>query len=406
MSRLAVIDLLFQWPPDGGARVDLVHILGQLTKYHQVVLFYPVWDWQICRGHVSDQHFPFQLKPIRISGYQYQRWSLSKLLFKEVRAYEPDLLLVADGWAMKSVILRECADIPYFVRFYAYELTCLREYGIAYRRGAVCRINTLSGSYGDLVKCQMCGLGHALRNRSQLYIHDLISSGALFPWYGRENRELLARAQGLFVSNAFMAARLEDINPTVHIISGGVDSVAFCPAQDYEDTPEGPVFFAAGRMDDPLKGLAIIRQAGSVLSAQGCRFIIAYTGTRCYSEPFMRKLGWIEHGTMVQHYRKARAVVIPAQWAEPFGLTVLESMSCGVPVIASRIGSLSDLIEDGVDGFLVEPGDVRAWSEAMRWIIDHPELSREMGKRGREKVRATYQWSQSAEIMMRAMGLV
>jgi O-antigen biosynthesis protein len=59
-------------------------------------------------------------------------------------------------------------------------------------------------------------------------------------------------------------------------------------------------------------------------------------------------------------------------------LAVLESLALGVPVIASRVGSLPDLVQDGVTGFLCEPGDVHAFAERIRWLVRHPAEHRRM----------------------------
>jgi glycosyltransferase involved in cell wall biosynthesis len=62
---------------------------------------------------------------------------------------------------------------------------------------------------------------------------------------------------------------------------------------------------------------------------------------------------------------RAAVVLCPARWDEPFGLAAAEAQACGTPVVAFRRGGLSEVIMDGVTGFLVLPGDVRAAAEAV-----------------------------------------
>ena len=62
---------------------------------------------------------------------------------------------------------------------------------------------------------------------------------------------------------------------------------------------------------------------------------------------------------------RAAVVLCPARWDEPFGLAAAEAQACGTPVVAFRRGGLSEVIMDGVTGFLVPPGDVRAAAEAV-----------------------------------------
>jgi glycosyltransferase involved in cell wall biosynthesis len=77
--------------------------------------------------------------------------------------------------------------------------------------------------------------------------------------------------------------------------------------------------------------------------------------------------------------------VLPSQWYETFGLTILESFAHGRPVVASRIGGVPEVVDDNVDGLLVPPGDVAALREKLAWMSCHREEAARMGRRGREK---------------------
>jgi glycosyltransferase involved in cell wall biosynthesis len=68
-------------------------------------------------------------------------------------------------------------------------------------------------------------------------------------------------------------------------------------------------------------------------------------------------LGMIPRTEQVKHFQNALAFLMPIQWEEPFGLVAIESMSCGTPVIAMNRGALSEIIEDGISGFLVNSMD-------------------------------------------------
>ncbi len=62
---------------------------------------------------------------------------------------------------------------------------------------------------------------------------------------------------------------------------------------------------------------------------------------------------------------RAAVVLNPSQWDEPFGMAAAEAQACGTPVVAFRRGGLTEIIEDGVTGFLVPPGDLQAAAEAV-----------------------------------------
>jgi glycosyltransferase involved in cell wall biosynthesis len=85
-------------------------------------------------------------------------------------------------------------------------------------------------------------------------------------------------------------------------------------------------------------------------------------------------------------YASSDVVVVPSQWDEPFGLVNIEAGAAGKPVVATRVGGIPEIIDHGVNGFLVEPDDVKGLCEHVSTLIDNEQLRFEMGKRGREIV--------------------
>jgi len=63
----------------------------------------------------------------------------------------------------------------------------------------------------------------------------------------------------------------------------------------------------------------------------------------------------MQGASLASAYQKAKALIFPIQWEEPFGLVMIESMSCGTPVIAYNRGSVAEIVKDGVTGFVVDP---------------------------------------------------
>jgi glycosyltransferase involved in cell wall biosynthesis len=82
---------------------------------------------------------------------------------------------------------------------------------------------------------------------------------------------------------------------------------------------------------------------------------------------------------------RAVAVILPSIWFEGFPLVVGEAFAAGTPVIASRIGSLAEMIDDGVTGLLVEPNNPRALADRLRWAHRHPDDMRRMGDAARQR---------------------
>jgi glycosyltransferase involved in cell wall biosynthesis len=68
-------------------------------------------------------------------------------------------------------------------------------------------------------------------------------------------------------------------------------------------------------------------------------------------------------------YGNAKAVLYPISWHEPFGLVMIESMACGTPVVAYNIGSVPEVVEDGVTGLVLSPGaGIQAMVDAVKRI--------------------------------------
>jgi L-malate glycosyltransferase len=75
---------------------------------------------------------------------------------------------------------------------------------------------------------------------------------------------------------------------------------------------------------------------------------------------------------------------------ESFGLAALEAMACEVPVIASRVGGLPEVVTNGVDGYLVEPRDVESAAKYAIEILSRPDRGRSMGQQARVDARKRY----------------
>ncbi|HVY30819.1 MAG TPA: glycosyltransferase family 4 protein [Polyangiaceae bacterium] len=98
-----------------------------------------------------------------------------------------------------------------------------------------------------------------------------------------------------------------------------------------------------------------------------------------FSEPHVEFVGELEEEAKLRLMAGARALLMPIDWPEPFGLVVIESMACGTPVLAFRCGSMPEIIDEGVSGLLVN--DMTEAVEATQRLIRLP----------REPVRATFE---------------
>lgn len=107
----------------------------------------------------------------------------------------------------------------------------------------------------------------------------------------------------------------------------------------------------------------------------------------------------LPHSRLVQHLREADLFVQPSVWGEPFPLSVLESLAAGLPVVASRVGGLPEMVEDGRTGFLVEPDSPSALAEALLRLLNDRDLARAMGRAGRKRVEQMFSWESVADVL-------
>lgn len=151
-----------------------------------------------------------------------------------------------------------------------------------------------------------------------------------------------------------------------------------------------------GRIE-PLKGVATLWNACKEIGGFGMRFAgkgpLIEQGEQFCRENGLDKLEFLGFQTgdaLKSHFYGSRFVVLPSECYENCPMVVLEAFAAGKPVIASRIGGIPELINDGVDGFLFEPGNAEELSTLMRRLVENPEMASEMGKQGRAKVEERY----------------
>jgi glycosyltransferase involved in cell wall biosynthesis len=108
-------------------------------------------------------------------------------------------------------------------------------------------------------------------------------------------------------------------------------------------------------------------------------------------DPRIQFLGYLSGNLIKEITRNARAVIVPSICYENAPLSILESFACGKPVIASRIGGIPEMIDDGVNGFLFEPGNEDDLREKLELILSMTDKQiSEMGKAARQKVEREY----------------
>ncbi len=161
---------------------------------------------------------------------------------------------------------------------------------------------------------------------------------------------------------------------------------------------------------DPVKRVDLLLKAmPQVLERHSLELNILGTGSRsneyaklarvCGIEEQVHFLGHVDHGMLPKYYAAADLFVLPSRM-ESFGLVLVEAMACGLPVVATRVGGIPEVVEEGVTGLLVAPDDSRALAEAINSLLDDPQRMRSMGAKGRQKVMEHFTWDKVAQRMV------
>jgi glycosyltransferase involved in cell wall biosynthesis len=178
-------------------------------------------------------------------------------------------------------------------------------------------------------------------------------------------------------------------------IAGGLpaDLIAvkpnFVEAPAVKETSRNGLLFV-GRLSKE-KGISTLATAAKLLNnAPICAAGVGEQSGLLENIAGLEMLGKLPSEAIFNKMATSLALIMPSIWYENFPRTLVESFACGLPVIASRIGALAELIEDGVTGLLFEAGNPADLASKMHWAQQNPEIMRQMGKNARSLYQANY----------------
>lgn len=234
-------------------------------------------------------------------------------------------------------------------------------------------------------------------------VHSVVAFPMVSPAGVNLMRILSRRLPRHIIANSIATARCFDVPPTKM-------SIVPCGVQPTSCSPDGQSHVAQSRVGmiarfAPIKGQHIFLDAAERLIAThpSTQFVMAGSalfGEDGYESEMRERVckshmsGRVLIPGFVEDVRSLLAtldiVVHPSIQAEGFGQIVVEAMMCAKPVIVSAAGGSAELVEDGVTGRLVPPGDPVALAAAIDELLSNPIRAAEMGRRGRQRALARY----------------
>ena len=199
----------------------------------------------------------------------------------------------------------------------------------------------------------------------------------------------VAVSQAVAVSNGLVGSRLPfQVIPNfmpdeINMLQGDSEPyLVKLPAEDY--------LLFVGALNRQ-KGVNVLLRAYARLTNAPPLVLIGYQTPEwpllaldCPGNVFVLK-DWPRYAVM-EAWRQSLIALAPSVAPETFGIAVMEAMSTGCPIIASRIGGLIDLVADGETGFLVQPGDPSVLQQAIERLLTNPDLRIRMGLAALRKV--------------------
>ncbi|MFM7892051.1 MAG: glycosyltransferase [Actinomycetota bacterium] len=208
---------------------------------------------------------------------------------------------------------------------------------------------------------------------------------------------------------------------TVEVITPGVERAYFSPgsrsgARSALSLGAHPVLLFVGRIQ-PLKGLDVAIEALAALRRSDAVLLVVGGASGRDGEAELQRVNALAeslgvarqirfvapqpHYLLATYYRAADVVLVPSR-SESFGLVALEASACGTPVVATAVGGLLSLVDDGVNGFLVPERDGQLFAKRVAQILDDSALADAMRQRAVQRS-AAYSWQGAARRMRRVV---
>ena len=374
--------------PFSGTEVYLFELMDLLrSRGHEVALFSmadsraePMPYGQHFLPHIDFRDSTLNpVKRARLAAHAIFSTGAQRKLRQLLREFRPDVAHVRNIYHhLSPSILWELKahGIPVLYHLNDFKLLCPTYNLVA--NGRVCD-RPCTGKYWKVLTegCYAGTCGESMVLVAEAYFHHWLGT------YKKCVDHFLVPSQfakDLLVKNGFQADQIT-VLPHFQRLNTAVP----------EPQPESPVLYF-GRLS-PEKGVADLLHAVKPLPR--VRLQIAGAGPdRCSLEELARDLelanveftGHLQGEALQRTIAASRFTVLPSRAYETLGKSILESYACSRPVVASDLGSRRELVHAGETGLLFEPGNVDELTNAISYLVQHPQLTHDMGEAGRNWV--------------------
>jgi len=295
-----------------------------------------------------------------------------------IQSFKPDVIHAHNTFPLISPSVYYAAaqsGVPVVQTLHNFRLFCAQ--AMFMRNGQVCE--------DCLGKLAWRGIVHGCYRESKIQSAAVVSMQGLHRMLGTYQHQVTRYiALNQFCCDKFIAAGLPQSR--MRIKPNFIDLPA-C-SHDYAAIRSGGLF--VGRLSKE-KGLVTLAEAASIYVQIKLDVIgIGPEAEVLRANPNIHCMGWQQPADIYERMRRAAYLVMPSLWYENFPRTLVEAFACGLPVIASRLGAMAELIEDGVTGLLFSPGNAKDLASKMQWADSHPEAMSSMGKQARLEYEAKY----------------
>lgn len=248
----------------------------------------------------------------------------------------------------------------------------------------------------DITPRQYDRMGH-------LYQHEADSPGSLLERFKhRRNRLLFQGAARILPWSSWVRDSLISeygvTSDRITVLPSGVDLDLWKPATEERKSGPMQVLFVGG--DFVRKGGETLLEAFRTLPA-GSAELTLVTRSDVAPEPGVRVFRDLNSNDprLVQIFRDSDVFALPTE-AEAFGMVAVEAAASGLPIIATSVGGLSDIVIDGKTGYLVPPADAPALAQRLRMLANDPAIRRRMGHAGRVHAEARFDARRNAATLV------